>query len=71
MKPLAKQTIELLTLIGGCNNIKEVKEIMESQGEKVEKLAYDELSNNSKCVVCKTEPAVAKGRCTTCHYDCP
>lgn len=24
-----------------------------------------------KCYVCHTEPAVVKGRCTTCHYDCP
>ena len=23
------------------------------------------------CVVCKTERAVIKGRCSTCYYDCP
>lgn len=23
------------------------------------------------CVVCKVDKAVVKGKCTTCHYDCP
>lgn len=23
------------------------------------------------CYICKTEQAVIKGKCTTCHYDCP
>ena len=27
--------------------------------------------SKSVCVVCKTELAVIKGRCCTCHYDCP
>jgi hypothetical protein len=40
---LAKQTIELLTLIGGCQSIKEVRAIMDNKGEEVEKLAYDKL----------------------------
>lgn len=43
---LEKKAIELITAIGGASNIKEVKEIINTLGEEVEKLAYNKLIKN-------------------------
>ena len=48
MKDLAKQALVLLTLIGECKTLSEVKELMNTKGREVEDLAYKKLASKAK-----------------------
>lgn len=39
-KKLAKEIIDLITIIGGCDSIREVRKILDKKGLKVEEHAY-------------------------------
>ena len=39
-KKLAKETIDLITMIGGCSSIREVRKALDKKGLEVEEHAY-------------------------------